>query len=481
VARRRSVEDEPKPERVLEIPHDAVNEQVVIAAALADNDARKMLVARFPTADWFQVAEHRPLWAAVIELTRRGLEPSAPTLRQLGGDKLNAEYVERLTATHPTLPPNLQHHVDALQWDRARADAARGPVSAMLEALQSTATPPDRLRALAKQVAASFDGHGALRYLRDPKELAREQSVDLRNRINGQACFPFGIDGLDVSPDGTPRLIPGAAPGKVTVITGISGGGKSTLTARVGLGVGRQRRRVLYGAWEMEDGVTLELLAGMALEMSRTRMRTGMLTEDEIVQVEQKMEQLGGYITFMRSPFDLLAGRYSTERVLDTIQQHISDTGCDVAIFDLWDRAFMFEHEHEERRALARMQAIAQETRCHVILCQQQRLKDVEQRADKRPTREGIKGSSAWVDVADTILGVHLPSLWQRVPATTIEVITLKQRFGRWPFVTEFDWDAERGSFEKGRDVPYEPPGAIGGKSDLDNWTEAKPAKKAKK
>jgi replicative DNA helicase len=105
------------------------------------------------------------------------------------------------------------------------------------------------------------------------------------------------------------------------------------------------------------------------------------------------------------------------------------------------------------------MQAIARETDCHVMMVQQQLLKVVEKREDKQPTREGIKGSGEWTGVADTILGVYRADLYKPVPPGTIDVLLLKQRRGRWPFVVEFDFDPEFGTLTKGREVNYDAPG----------------------
>jgi hypothetical protein len=93
---------------------------------------------------------------------------------------------------------------------------------------------------------------------------------------------------------------------------------------------------------------------------------------------------------------------------------------------------------------------------------QQQRLKDIELRPDKRPTREGIKGSGAWTEVPDNIFGVHRPALWKPVPDNVLEIDVLKQRYGKWPLAVEFDWDPDRGQISGGRSVEYDQAAAMG-------------------
>ena len=100
-----------------------------------------------------------------------------------------------------------------------------------------------------------------------------------------------------------------------------------------------------------------------------------------------------------------------------------------------------------------------------MVLVQQQKLKEVEQRDDKRPTRDTIKGSSAWVDVADTILGVNLPSLWKAVPEDMLEIIVLKQRYGRWPLLMEAEWQPDGGCIMSCRSTSFR---ALVEQNDLD-------------
>ena len=246
----------------------------------------------------------------------------------------------------------------------------------------------------------------------------------------------------------------------MTVVTGLSGGGKTTFTTAVATAQANAGRRVLYGAWEQGSGATLELMAVQSLGLSRTSFVEGTVTQAEHDAVDAEMRRLAERVRFFELPFGRERGkRQLNDEHLDTIHAYIAETGADVFIADLWRRAVRQFDPDEEEAALYRQQAIAQETRCHVILVHQQRLKDVEAREDKQPTREGLKGSGAWVEVPDTIIGVHRPALWKAVADDTLVAIVLKQRHGPWPLAVEFDWKPEEGSIRNGRSVEYQRPG----------------------
>jgi archaellum biogenesis ATPase FlaH len=474
--RRGDVKPSPKdakkdsPKRELRIPHDAVNEQVVIAAALiVDGEMRKKLLAQL-SSDVFYGDGHKAIWDVLNEATRRNLALDPATLHQLSGD-IDAKYVEQLTQVRPDVPPNLTHHVDCIRWDSTRVECARGPLSSLIEAIRDPRSDPERVRALARQTHSSLEGSGAMRYMRDPAALVRETIGDLEARRHGVACFDYGLPGLDYNLDTKERrLLPGAAPGNVTILTGTSGSGKSTAVCAMAVHLANEARRTLFGAWEMGAKTTLELCASISLGVSRSRITTGDVTDDEVERLRDEMDRLAGFIRFFDIPFGRARGeKTNNDKNLDLVHGYIAESGCDVFIADLFRRSLANFDPEEEEKALYRIQSITAETKVHSILLHQQNLKTLEGRADKRPTREGAKGSSAWVDVADTMFGFNRPALWKQVEDNVIECVVLKQRRGRWPFMIEFDWDSDLGQITNGREVDYARPGET---TDLDEALE---------
>lgn len=466
-ARRKEREYVDQPGEV-EIPHDPVNEQVVICAAVIDEDTRNELVIKL-SAEHFIAPEHKVIWEALCELVRRKLAYDPATIQELSGGTVDTEYIESLVSMRPELPDNLDFHVDRILWGHARVTVAVGPTREFLLALKDPTSDPERVKALSRQIPMALDGYEDRRYLLDPDALRHRQIADIRERMKGRGSFPYGIKGFDADQEtGIIRLIPGSFPGGITTITGVSGSGKTTTAARIALGIiapKENRRKVLYGAWEVESGMTLEIMSCMSLasegnnEFSRSRLLTGKITEDELSILEQRMEVIGRHVQFLANPFRRQKTgkeRPSNERNLDIVQGYIADSGCEVFIADLWKRCLADTDPKEEELALWRQQAMVEEMKVHAILCQQQKLKEVEATRDKRPRRDTIIGSSAWVDVSDTIIGVHRPALWKNVSDTTIELLILKQRFGKWPIAIECDWDGDKGLIMNGREIPFE-------------------------
>lgn len=461
------VRREAPPQSTAVIPVDSINEVVLIAACIVDAERGPKLLATIP-ADSFFGTGHAEIWAGLQEIQRRGLHYDPATLQQVTGGRADAEMVERYLQKRKATPPNLQHHVEALHWDRARVEATRGPIQGLLDSLRDLRSEPEKVRAMARGVAAAFDGAaGTQRWLRDPDQLVSEQMHEVLARRGGLGWYPFGFPGFDIygredgeEREGHRRVVIGAAPGKVTLITGIPGSGKTTLVSALAVHQASLGRRVAFGAWEQGSGPSLELCAAISLGLSLTALQEGRCSDDEYEQLRQRMVELSHKIRFFDLPFGRTRGeKVLNDRSIDLIHQVVSDCGCEVFIADLLRRAFRQFDPDEEEAALYRMQAVAQETRTHHVWVHQLRKQDINAR-NGRPTREDLKGSAAWGEVPDLILGVFRPGLLKAVDDTTLCVDILKQRQGAWPLSVEFDWEPDGGRISNGRGVPYEYPGA---------------------
>lgn len=463
----------------LKVYHDGINEQVVIGAALVDRATRARLLAAIPP-DTFLFPDHAAAWTGFRELERRGLDYDPATMAKLCPE-VSVALLETIAAARPDAPPNLDAHVAWLFSDRRRATAIDGPLAALLEKIRDPRVELPALEAVARQLAESLGGGGHRRFLRDGARLAEDQAAQIKRRRG--ATFPFGIDGLDYfenaesarlygryKPEayapGTRfrRMVPGAFPGGMTVITAVSGGGKTTFTANLIVALARAKRRVLCAAWEPGTGIELELLASIVSGVRRADLMNGQASDDDVDRHAEAMRKIARVVKFMDNPWLEEGSRNkwtANADNMDLFSGYLSDSGCDVVVADVWNRMLDREDPSEEAKALWRQQAVFQKLGIHGILLHQMRFKDVELRADKRPTREGMKGSGAYVEVPDAVLGIHYPAMWKAVDPNRQEVVVLKQRYGVWPLGVEVDFDPATGRVSGGRSIPYDQPTAV--------------------
>jgi replicative DNA helicase len=450
----------------IEVFSDHASQVAACSLALEDADARAKLIALGVTEEFFSVPQYRGIWGAIEAAHDRGIVLDRTTIAAYVDDPKLVDLAEGMRQHRPS-SANVIDIVDRLRWGTAIIDAA-GEIPALIELVRRQSSKrEDTIRAARSIVDSLESGVGIRNRFDKDKNLAARQAEAIKNRKT-RGRYPFGLPGFDVD-DSFPetdsrhyRTTVGTAPGKTTVLTALSGNGKSTVLDNIVLAQvsGPKPRKTLYGAWEDEPGDVLERMAALECGISLTRLTMGTLTDEEEKRHAEVMARLERFIQFMPNPvMRMKRSRFRNDEVLSMIHGQIVESGADFVVFDLWARAFAFGSEQEEAESLYRQQAIATATGAHQILVQQQLLKTVEKRDDKRPSREGTKGSGEWTGIADTMLGVFRIDLYKNVPAGTIEVDIMKQRKGRWPLAIEFDFDPELGRLKNGRGVPYDSPG----------------------
>lgn len=453
-------------ENVVIINHDVINESIVVAAALVDQDIRTNLVPTLPT-DRFIDTDHAVIWAAMQHLHAKHKVFDVQLLHKEIAGKVRLSYLRSLMTTYPEAPIDIDTHVNALHWDSTRARAVQDSIPDFLRALRDNTENPATVHALAERVTRSLAVTADKSFMHNPEHLAALQRVEIENRKNIKS-YEYGIPALDYNADGTHRCIPGAAPGKTTNITAVSGSGKSVLAAVIALQQARRGRKVLFGAWEMGAGDTLEAMATISFQDmpgmegdtnlgSRYATSTGSLEEDELDTLEDRMAKIGEYIRFFDPPFYNDPGRtYTNDEAMSELHCMVVGSGCEVIVYDLFERCIANNSPDKERQMLFALQTMHKQTDTHGMFTSQQKLKEVEKTPSKRPTRSTILGTQAWVDISDTILGVHLPARWKPIPDDTMEISLLKQRFGKWPQNMQFRWDGDRMSISHGVDIDFE-------------------------
>jgi hypothetical protein len=467
---------------------DSANEQTVLAAAYASRMKRTELVRLLPTPDFFLTAEHSVGWELALELERRNLDFDPATAKRLV-PHVDVQLLVELVEARPDVPANLDFHVRELMRDRVKATVLEGPLAALLEGFKDRRVPWDRLEAIAQQIASSMrQGEGEYRYVRDPRAVHRDVVSMLDRRFAGEAVYGYGIPALDMfesvemaklagwyveeGDTEIARMMPGTAPKQATVLTAISGTGKTTFIGSMVLGLARQRRRVLVCSWEVGSPLSLEFLTELSLvrtdpRFSRSRMMRGaggLASWGELRPVfEKRMREIQRYVRFMDNPFyrRTTSGngrRVDNERHIDIFGNAISESGASVVVADLWSRMLVNKKPDEEELALFRQQSQFAELGVHGIVVTQQKHKELMQRADKRPTADNIKGSGGYLEFADTAFGLHRPGMWKEIDDNRIEVYGFKQRGTNSRFAVSIPFDPHTGLLgDVGKTIPYDP------------------------
>lgn len=433
--------------------YDAANEILVLQAAIADAEIRRKLVHRL-SPDEFLVPVHAPIWKALRVLSDKALDYSEDTIRRLvldeGADEEAATYIAELV---PGVPPNLDWHLETMAWDATRARVLKGPVPELLSVLKDPKATPGDVTSAARAIGKALEG-GGRRFMRRPEELYRNYRAEIAARRAHRNVFPLGATPFDKN------LSEGFAPGRTTVTAGLPGAGKSTVWFAFAILLVKLGRKVLYGAWEMDPESLLDVGVAHMTGLPLTRIIQGELADHETDRVNKAARWIASRIRFMDNAFFAEQGKGkkpSNERNLDILEGYLAESGCDVVIYDLWQRMLPWRKPDDVEGALYRLQHIHREYGIHGVVVHQLLLKDVEKRADKRPTRESIKGTGAYTEVADLVIGIYRPAQFKAVEDNTVETICLKQRKGRANWSIRWKWDGATCYVGDPEEIPYDP------------------------
>lgn len=438
--------------------YDAANELTVIGIAARDSDERRKLVRRI-SPDTFQEPAHSTIWKVLTELEDKKLDYEKPVLIDLlNRVKGRTEYYDLLESARrsPASRHNVEYYVEALEQDALRARLLRGKMPQILESLKDTSVSFDELESLARNFANSFKG-ARRNHIRKPGFLFRDYQADLEIRKVSGGISPLGYPVFDSN------LTEGFKRKRTIVLSGLPGSGKSTFALFMAMKLAAQGRKPLFCCWEMPVQSALDVCAAIATRIELRRIVQGELDDDEELRVKKVVKWLSIKIEWMENPWlDIRKAnrsrRHSNDMNLDYLESVLAESASDVVFYDLWERCLSDLAPSEVTHALIRMQELHKVYNVCGILVHQINLKDVEKRPDKRPTRDALKGTGAYVEIADLILAVHrVGQLKSGVADTFFETLCLKQRKGATNWAVGWDWDGARCQITNPRVTPFTP------------------------
>jgi replicative DNA helicase len=435
---------------------DATNEAYVIASAIADVQTRRALVHKL-SADEFLVSRHAPIWRALKTIADRGLDYSPEVadrlLKDEGADDATVTYLRGLEG-EAKLVDNLDWHVATMQWDATRARTLKGPLPELLKQLRDPRAAQADVGASARAVARALES-GGRRYMKRGDELHRSYRADIAaRRATVDQVRGIGNPVFDA------KLSEGYIPGRTHLIVGLSGCGKSTVEMALAILLAKQRRRVLIGAWEMNAKSLVDVGVCHMTGIELKRLVQGRIDDEEEDRADKAARWITSRIRFMENPFfdpSQRGKKPSNERNLDILEGYVAESGCEIAFYDLWERMLAVRDPDSVSSGLFRMQGIHEEYGITGVILHHLNGKDVEQRADRRPTRGSIRGVNTFVEVPDLILGVHRDAQFKAVEDNAVETICLKQRKGEANWAMRWAWNGATCAVRDPEEVNFDP------------------------
>lgn len=406
------------------VTHSHEAEQSVLGGLLMDNDAYDTVGAFLRPEHFYDVA-HRHIWAAIATLIAAGKPADFITVSELLTEQgIPRElgwlpYVSALnSASYSTR--NIRRHADII----VTRHATRALIAAAAEALEiaqeegDTAAKVDRITSL-------FDSLSRKQVKKVPRligEIAIERIAEYEDLADGKkiAGWRTHIPWL------TSALNGGMRAGGLYILAARPSVGKSSLSQEIGMNFASDELTTLYLSQEMVDTEVADRGVANAGHLSYSALLTGKMGRDDWTRATDAMEKLG------RLPFYI--DDQASLSLQDIRLKAKSCKGLKVLILDylqLCTSGRRDGNRNAEIEEISRgLKTLAKELGIAVIALSQLN-REVEKRANRKPTLSDLRDSGAIEQDADVVMFLwpvrEFPAEGRRIMGLGIE----KNRQGR--------------------------------------------------
>lgn len=419
---------------------DLENERAIVVAALINADARHTIAGVLEPED-FRGDRFATIIKAIIECQEKGLEPDDEAVAVHCGDEDfgGFDFLRKLRSLNP--PANLDFHISRLKQDAVRYRIGKDEL-------------PDLQRMLSDR---TIDFHECLTKMALIQEQFRPQAKasdtidvwmeDFDKRCSGRHGFQsVGYGVLDE------LLIDGYAKRGVSVIAGRTRHGKTTFVVDTVRRLTARRVKPKIGVLPLEIGRTgfLDKLISSVTQFPLEGLRKGAakLSIEERGHFRQMAKKLVGSddrLTVLDNPFFTMSDR-GNDSAMAKLEEILATYNFDILFIDLFQRCLTDIRPASIEASLVRTQHLAKIYNVHLVLLHQVSRKS-EEKKDKRPALEDLKGSGGYEEIPDLIFLLHRPKAAKQFRRKDeIEIRVAKQRDGLAGFtvIGDFKGDINR-------------------------------------
>jgi len=431
-------------------------ERAILGGVLVDNTQFPRVKAILTTNDFYR-EPHRDIWQAITGLAGRNVEIDYVTLtaelKHMG--KLEAVGgIEALTELFDAVPSaaNVTHYAGVVKQKSVLRKILSTSTAIAARCYQDTASFEDivsGIEQLALDAAAANLRPGA----QADGELQRFSSVlrhtlDLVEARYTETASRFGI------PSGYRKLdyyTGGFRSSELIIICGRPSMGKTSFAWSIIRHAAAKSIPVAFFSIEMDAPQIGERALARDGAMNLRRIRTADLDQaafDKLVTVAGDLSDLPIFLDTSSAPSPAqIRFRIRSLAVREKVQVGF------VVVDYLQLMSALQKHDQREREVASisrAMKALAKDLQCPVIVLSQLN-RELEKRADKRPTLADLRESGAIEQDADVVIGLYRPGAYSDSEEARgrAEAIILKQRNGpvgtidlRWTPETATFWDA---------------------------------------
>lgn len=419
-------------ESALVIDVNVENEQVVLGAILNDHETFLREVPRL-TEELFNLDVHKDILNALKELIKREANYAADSVIQLSGERVKLKYLSDLEENFGELSEaNFKLHTELLQSGSVKCQVAE-PFSRLYDALDDPHTSLEESQVISLEILSKLrEGSSQDGKVRLGSQLFEEWFGDLEELQSGHAksFCPTYFSALDE------KLYEGLKPGKIIVVAGRPGMGKSTFCSNLTLRLEHNGKKVLSVPVEAGTESVVEQMTSCKSRVSAEKMIKSPheLTDEEMFSLKRASRSI------LKSENIIFCDKLTS---IDELEMMSEQYDFEVVILDLFEYLLQGDMDPSVvTYQLRRLKNLSIRRKFAAVVVQQ--IKRIKRRKDPRPQLDELKNSGGYEEVADLVLLIHREAYYKKdLEEDIFEVNVAKQRRGPMNISVAFKFNAD--------------------------------------
>ena len=401
-------------------------ERAILGSLIVYPEIQKNITANLTTDD-FYLQKHKIIYQTITDLTCQGKTANINILKDALEKQGKLDLVGGtsylLQVSDESVPPDIAYQIVDILKEKTKIRKAFEKTKEILDKIKSKANPDEIIeetlrdfKELLKDNKASIETFKSVlkNHLKEINEILKSPNV-----IRG---LPSGFYELD-------RLTSGFHGGELTVIGARPGMGKTAFALNIAYNVASQGKKVLFFSLEMSKKQLSLRTYSMISEVPLSKIRSGLLNDEEVEKITSSYLENVGVLERMVLVDDV-------SNLYDIIKIAYSIENIDLIIVDylqLIKTKNKYQMRYQELADIANSLKFLSKDLDIPIIALAQVNREVEKKADKRPTLSDLRESGDIEATADVVMFIHREDYYKKennIDDSVAEIIMAKNRNG---------------------------------------------------
>jgi replicative DNA helicase len=408
-------------------PFDEDAERAILGSLIAYPELQKPITARLTTDD-FYLQKHKIIYQTITDLIYQERIPNLHILKDALEKQKQLDFVGGLAYLYQLsdegVPPDIAYQIaDNILKDKTKRRKASEKFKEMLYKANSEADIDETIgealrdfRELSKDNKASIETF---------KSVLKNQLIEINEILKNPNVIrglPSGFYELD-------RLTSGFHGGELTVVGARPGMGKTAFALNIAFNIASQGKKVLFFSLEMGKKQLSLRTYSMISEIPLSKIRSGLLNDEEVEKITNSYLENADILERMVLVDDV-------SYLSDIMKIAYSMDSIDLIIVDylqLIKTKNKYQMRYQELADIVNsLKFLAKDLNVPIIALAQVN-REVEKKADKRPSLADLRESGDIETTADVVMFIHREDYYKKENNTNdsiTEIIVAKNRNG---------------------------------------------------